>query len=87
MTTPADDPSSPAADEAVMAEWQRIEEARIAEDRDEARDDAESAPHPLRTWAWVVLGLALLAGIVATVLLNVRLGPAASEAPPSEPQP
>ena len=53
MTNPTDDPSSPAADEAVMAEWQRIEAARIAEDLEEARDDAQTGPHPLRTWAWL----------------------------------
>lgn len=87
MTKPADDSSSPAADEAVMAEWQRIEEARIAEDREEAEDDAETPPHPLRTWAWVVLGLALLAGMVATIVVNVGFPPNPAATPPAEPAP
>lgn len=67
--------NEPPSDEAVMAEWQRIEDARIAEDREEAQDDAETAPPPTRTWAWVVLGVALVAGIAATVILNAWLRP------------
>lgn len=67
-----DDPDDPA----VQAEWRRLEAARLAEERAEAREDAEEAAHePMltrsdRRWQPLAFAIALAAGIVAAFLVN-----------------
>ncbi len=58
-------------DAAVEDEWRRIERERIAEEVEEAREDAiaEEAP-PLRRWPWLAFVAALTAGVIAAVVLN-----------------
>lgn len=68
--------SPPSEDPAVTAEWRRLEAARLADERAEARDDAEEAAHqPVaaqaeRRWVLPAFLLALVAGVVVTVLVN-----------------
>lgn len=75
MTPPHDVPP-PAEDPAVAAEWRRIEAARLAEERAEAREDAEQASHvpavqsTKRRWPLVAFGVALAAGVVLAILVN-----------------
>lgn len=72
-------------DAEVEAEWRRIEEQRLAEERAEATEDAaDPVPPATRAqWPWIVLAAALAAGIAATVVIN-RPRPAADPgiAPP-----
>lgn len=68
MTDPHTSPSD--ADAAIDAEWRKIEAERIAEEREEAREDAlDTAPHS-RRWSWWAFALALVAGGMLAVALN-----------------
>lgn len=66
----------PSEDPAVIAEWRRLEAARLAEEREEARDDAEETAHrPVtspteRRWSLPALLVALAAGIAAALFIN-----------------
>lgn len=68
--------SPPSEDPAVIAEWRRLEAARLAEEQAEARDDAAEATHqPVsaqaeRRWVLPAFLVALAAGGVVTVLVN-----------------
>ncbi len=63
-------------DPAVQAEWRRLEAARLAEERAEAREDAEEAAHEPaisrsdRRWQPLGFAVALAAGIVTAFLVN-----------------
>ncbi len=59
-------------DAEVEAEWRRIEEQRLAEERAEATEDAaDPVPPPTKSrWPWLVLVAALAAGIAATIAIN-----------------
>lgn len=80
--------SHDAGDAEVEAEWRRIEEQRLAEERAEATEDAADPVPPVTRaqWPWLVLVAALAAGIAATVVIN-RPRPAAvpENAPPAAP--
>lgn len=83
-TTP---PRHPSDDEAVDAEWKRIESDRVAEEVAEAREDIlDASPHPPRPsmWLWGGFAAALLAGVVFAVVVNVAL---AARRPPLPPPP
>lgn len=68
MTTPQPSPTDP--DEAVDAEWRKIEAERIAEEREEAREDAlDPEPHR-RRWSWWAFAAALVAGGILAAALN-----------------
>jgi hypothetical protein len=73
-------------DAEVEAEWRRVEDQRIAEERAEATEDAaEPVPPPTSRWPWLILAAALAAGILATVAIN-RPRPSSPEgAAPSAP--
>lgn len=61
-----------AADPAVEAEWRRLEEQRLAEERAEACEDAaEPARPPLPRWGWLAIAGALAAGLLVAALVNV----------------
>jgi len=78
----------PSDEEAVDAEWQRIESDRVAEEVAEARDDVLDADSPAprqSVWLWGGFAAALLAGIVFAVAVNVAL--AARRPAPSPPPP
>lgn len=60
-----------AADPAVEAEWRRLEEERIAEERAEACEDAVDPPQPpVPRWGWLAIAGALAAGLLVAVLVN-----------------
>ncbi len=74
-------------DPAVQAEWRRLEAERLAEERAEAREDAEEAtqhpgtPRNERGWQPLAFAVALVAGIVVAMLVNrPRQKPSAEEA-------
>lgn len=73
-------------DAAIDSEWRKIEAERIAEEREEAREDLLDAQPQKPRWPWLALAGALVAGLVAAVVLN---SPAAVSrrmvAPPTEP--
>lgn len=74
-------------DAEVEAEWRRIEEQRLAEERAEATEDsADPVPPATRSrWPWLVLVAALAAGSAVTMVIN-RPRPApdsGSAAPPT----
>jgi hypothetical protein len=80
-------PRQPSDDEAVDAEWKRIESDRVAEEVAEAREDIlDAVPHPTRPsiWLWGGFAAALLAGVVFAVVVNVAL---AARRPPLPPPP
>lgn len=77
MTTPRgqmqpDDQDDPA----VQAEWRRLERERLAEERAEAREDADEAAHEPtvvraeRRWQPLAFAIALAAGSLAAFLVN-----------------
>lgn len=67
-------PSDPdRGDEAVVdREWRKIEAERIALEQEEAREDLLDAEPRRRRWPWLALAAALLAGLVAAAVVNVR---------------
>jgi len=80
------------ADEAaVAAEWRRIEAERIAEERQEAREDAEDdIPPATPRWPWLAFAAALLAGLVLAIALNwpsLVSRPNADSPPAARPEP
>ena len=70
-------------DPVVQREWQRLEDQRVAEERDEAHEDVlETIADPKHhagprfgSWQWVALAVALAAGIVFAGVVNLSLGP------------
>ena len=80
-------------DPVVQREWQRLEDQRVAEERDEAHEDVlETIADPKHhagprfgSWQWVALAVALAAGIVFAGVVNLSLGPPLP--PPQEPPP
>jgi hypothetical protein len=68
---PSDDPT-------IEAEWQRLEAARLAAEREEAREDATEAPLQApqnatrRRWLLPAFSLALVSGVVLAIVLNPR---------------
>lgn len=68
MTTPQPAPAEP--DDAIDAEWRKIEAERIAEEQDEAREDVLT-PEPARPiWPWWVFAAILAAGVVFAAAIN-----------------
>lgn len=68
---PAGAPASGDPDDvAVDAEWRKIEAERIAEERDEAREDVLDPPPAPRGWAWWALAAALVAGGLLALAIN-----------------
>jgi len=64
---PAGDPD----EAAVAAEWRKIEAERIAEEREEAREDADDGVPPTAArWPWQAFAAALVAGLVLAIALN-----------------
>jgi len=61
-------PSDP--DDAVDAEWRKLEAERIAEERDEAREDALEAAPAAKRWPWWAFAAALAAGVILAMLIN-----------------
>ena len=61
-----------AAGPAVEAEWRRLEEERIAEERAEAYEDAVEPPQPpVPRWGWLAIAGALAAGLLVAALVNM----------------
>lgn len=69
---PHDAPDAAAAK--VGEEWRRLEEARVAEEIAEAREDAGTAAPRLPGWTWLALAAALAAGILAAAWVNGVFG-------------
>lgn len=73
---PSDDRPQGHDDPAVQAEWRRLEAERLAEERAEAREDADEATHQPdarrndRIWQPLAFAVALAAGIVVAALVN-----------------
>lgn len=55
---------------AVDAEWRKIEAERIAEEREEAREDVPEAEPPPRRWPWGAFAAALAAGLILAIAIN-----------------
>lgn len=73
LPTPAHAASGAAGDPdevAVDAEWRKIEAERIAEEREEAREDVPEAEPPPRRWPWGALAAALAAGLILAIAIN-----------------
>jgi len=78
-------------DEVVEEEWQRVEQARIDQERAEAFEDEEAISEARRTegptagsdrqWLRPALALALAAGLVVAVMLNLGEPPAVDAVP------
>lgn len=75
---------------AVAAEWRKLEAERIAEERAEAREDAEDDTPPAgRRWPWRAFAVALIAGGLLAVALNwpsMVSRPDAGGPPPTQPE-
>lgn len=91
--TPPSVPLTP-DDAAVESEWRRIERERIAEEVEEAREDAIAEGPSRRRWPWLAFAAALAAGAVAALILNspaaisrrtVAVPPEPAAADPAEP--
>jgi hypothetical protein len=63
---------SRAEDAKVREEWRRLERERLDEEIAEAREDAAvQEPRPRIRWlAWIAFAVALVAGIVVTIVIN-----------------
>jgi hypothetical protein len=78
-----------ADDAKVDAEWRRIEEERIAQERAEAVEDvepgrAETQPGPgLPRWQMIAMALALIGGLAMALFFN-RSQPSPEQPPPSQ---
>lgn len=87
----ADGTSGDLDEAAVAAEWQKLEAERIAEEREEAREDAEhEAPPAGRRWPWRALAAALIAGLLLALALNwpgLVSRPDAGHPPANRPEP
>lgn len=71
MNAPVPERSPNPADMAVEAEWRKIEQERIAEEVEEAREDLiEAAAAPRRHWPWAAVAVALVAGVILAAVLN-----------------
>jgi len=72
VNAPAPEPTPDPADPAVEAEWRKIERERIAEEVEEARENALEAAGVAygRRWPWAAVVLALVAGLIVAGLLN-----------------
>lgn len=71
MTAPEPKRNPISEDPAVEAEWRKIEEERIAEEVEEAREDLLDADaKPGRRWSWTAVAVALVAGLVLAAVLN-----------------
>lgn len=71
MTTPVPEQTPQPPDAAVEAEWRKIEQERIAEEVEEAREDTlEAGVARERHWPWGAIAAALVAGMVLAALLN-----------------
>lgn len=78
-------------DEVVEEEWQRVEQARIEQERAEAFEDEEAISEARRTegplagsdrqWLKPAMALALAAGLVVAVMLNLGEPPAVDAVP------
>jgi hypothetical protein len=93
MTTPPSPPAPDPDDAVVENEWRKIEDARIAGELAEAREEAEPTPpghhsgSRLPIWQVIALALALAAGIAAAFLLDRPLKPVDPTWPPKAVQP
>lgn len=69
----------------VEQEWRRIERERVAQEIAEAREDLiEAITHPedsarRGSWVWWAFGLALLAGVVFALAVNLFVMPSRQE--------
>lgn len=78
MTPASQRPPIASDDPAIEAEWRRLETARLAEEREEARENATEASGQTsesgagRRWLLPAFGAALAAGIVLAIVLNAR---------------
>ncbi len=72
MNDPASSDSERADEAVVDSEWRKIEAERIALEQEEAREDLRDAEPRRRRWPWLALAAALVAGLVATALINSR---------------
>ena len=71
MTAPVPEQTPQPSDAAVEAEWRKIEQERIAEEVEEAREDMlEAEVARERRWPWGAIVAALVAGIILAALLN-----------------
>lgn len=57
-------------DAAIDSEWRRIEAERIAQEREEAREDLLDLEPPRRRWPWLAFAVALASGVIAALVLN-----------------
>jgi hypothetical protein len=78
MTPASPQPPIASDDPAIEAEWRRLETARLAEEREEARENVTGASRHTpesesgRRWLLPAFGIALVAGIVLAIILNAR---------------
>ena len=66
----ASQPAPTDPDDAVDAEWRKLEAERIAEERDEAGEDALDGPAPSARWPWWAFAAALAAGVILSIMIN-----------------
>lgn len=83
----ADAASGDLDEAAVAAEWRKLEAERLAQEREEAREDAEDdAPPAGRRWPWRALAAALIAGLALALALNwpAFVSPQDAGSPPAD---
>jgi len=56
--------------DAVDAEWRKLEAERIAEERNEAREDALDPVRAPKRWPWWAFAAALAAGVILAIVIN-----------------